>query len=149
MAAHAVVPSWLEDFRSDIEATARRFRDLLPDADYVEIDDAPHGLLWTHADEVNDALGGAVLTELALLDRVEIDETGVLNGPQVTPSGQGPLPDPLLQTAYDTIAAQTQRVQALLLTIGADLWQIVLARRRQASWPPSRRSPEHVTTRAP
>lgn len=79
VAAHAVVPSWLEDFRSDIEAvrasgipalilhgtadrilpieaTARRFRELLPDADYVEIDGAPHGLLWTHADEVNDAL---------------------------------------------------------------------------------------------
>ena len=28
----------------------------LPGADYVEIDSAPHGLLWTHADEVNDAL---------------------------------------------------------------------------------------------
>ncbi|MFH9090685.1 alpha/beta hydrolase, partial [Streptomyces sp. NPDC017676] len=24
--------------------------------DYVEIDGAPHGLLWTHADEVNNAL---------------------------------------------------------------------------------------------
>lgn len=33
-----------------------------------------------------------------------------------------------MQTAYDTIAAQTQCVQPLLLTIGADLWQIVLDR---------------------
>nr|BFF10452.1 hypothetical protein GCM10025699_17550 [Microbacterium flavescens] len=79
VAAYAVVPSWLEDFRGDIEAvrasdkptlilhgtkdnilpidaTARRFRAAMPDADYVEIDDAPHGLLWTHADEVNGAL---------------------------------------------------------------------------------------------
>lgn len=79
VAAYAVVPSWLEDFRGDVEAvraaakptlilhgtkdnilpidaTARRFRELLPEADYVEIEDAPHGLLWTHADEVNHAL---------------------------------------------------------------------------------------------
>ena len=79
VAAYAVVPSWIEDFRDDvaavrssgkpalilhgtadnilpIDATARRFRTLLPDAEYVEIEDAPHGLLWTHADEVNSAL---------------------------------------------------------------------------------------------
>ena len=79
VAAYAVVPSWLEDFRGDIDtvraagkpililhgtkdsilpidATARRFRDALPEAEYVEIEDAPHGLLWTHADEVNTAL---------------------------------------------------------------------------------------------
>lgn len=28
----------------------------LPSADYVEIEGAPHGLLWTHAEEVNSAL---------------------------------------------------------------------------------------------
>ncbi len=79
VAAYAVVPSWIEDFRSDVEAvrasgkptlilhgtkdnilpidvTARRFREAVPDAQYVEIADAPHGLLWTHAEEVNEAL---------------------------------------------------------------------------------------------
>jgi len=79
VAAHAVVSSWLEDFRGDVEAvrlsglpalilhgtadnilpidaTARRFHQALPEADYVEIDGAPHGLLWTHADDVNAAL---------------------------------------------------------------------------------------------
>jgi pimeloyl-ACP methyl ester carboxylesterase len=79
VAAHAVVSSWLEDFRPDVEAvraaglpvlilhgtadrilpvdaTARRFREALPDARYVEIDGAPHGLLWTHATDVNTAL---------------------------------------------------------------------------------------------
>lgn len=79
VAAYAVVSSWIEDFRADvvtvrdsgkptlilhgtadrilpIDATARRFRTLLPDADYVEIEGAPHGLLWTHADDVNAAL---------------------------------------------------------------------------------------------
>jgi pimeloyl-ACP methyl ester carboxylesterase len=34
----------------------RRFSALVPDAQYVEIDGAPHGLLWTHTDEVNSAL---------------------------------------------------------------------------------------------
>ncbi len=79
VAAYAVVSSWIEDFRTDIavvrtsgrpalilhgtadnilpiDATARRFREYLPDAQYVEIEGAPHGLLWTHADEVNAAL---------------------------------------------------------------------------------------------
>ncbi|GAB3839177.1 alpha/beta fold hydrolase [Kribbella italica] len=79
VAAYAVVSSWIEDFRADVEAvrdsrkpvlilhgtadnilpidaTARRFRQLLPDATYVEVEGAPHGLLWTHAAEVNTAL---------------------------------------------------------------------------------------------
>lgn len=79
MAAYAVVPAWIEDFRGDVEAvrasgkpalilhgtadnilpidaTARRFHQSLPEADYVELEGAPHGLLWTHAEEVNEAL---------------------------------------------------------------------------------------------
>lgn len=75
-AAYAVVQSWLTDFRADIEkidvptlilhgtadrilpidATAREFTKRLPSADYVEIEGAPHGLLWTHADQVTEAL---------------------------------------------------------------------------------------------
>ncbi|MEU3578226.1 alpha/beta hydrolase [Streptomyces globisporus] len=79
VAAYAVVSSWIEDFRADvqavrdsgkpalilhgtadrilpIDATARRFRRRLPEAQYVEIEGAPHGLLWTHAEKVNAAL---------------------------------------------------------------------------------------------
>ena len=79
VAAYAVVPTWIEDFRADVEAvreagkpvlilhgtadnilpidvTARRFHEAVPAADYVEIEGAPHGLLWTHATEVNEAL---------------------------------------------------------------------------------------------
>ncbi len=68
--------TWPTDFRGDIkaidvptlilhgtadnilpiDATARRFRQLLPDATYVELEGAPHGLLWTHGAEVNEAL---------------------------------------------------------------------------------------------
>jgi non-heme chloroperoxidase len=74
--AYAVVPTWVTDFRADvdkidipalilhgtadrilpIDATARAFHQRLPQATYVEIDGAPHGLLLTHAEEVNEAL---------------------------------------------------------------------------------------------
>jgi len=77
--AHASVvaqPTWLTDFRSDIrkidvpalivhgtadnilpiDATGRRFKEALPAADYMEIEGAPHGMLWTHAQEINEAL---------------------------------------------------------------------------------------------
>ncbi|MDQ1130342.1 alpha/beta fold hydrolase [Microbacterium sp. SORGH_AS_0888] len=70
--------TWATDFRGDIpsidvptlivhgtadnilpiDKTARRFRELLPSAEHVEIEGAPHGLLWTHGDEVNAAILG-------------------------------------------------------------------------------------------
>ncbi len=79
VAAYAVVSSWIEDFRADVEAvraagkpslilhgtkdnilpidaTGRAFHAAFPEAEYVEIEGAPHGLLWTHAAEVNEAL---------------------------------------------------------------------------------------------
>ena len=69
-------PTWLTDFRGDIDkidvpalivhgtadnilpvdATGRRFAQALPTATYVEIEGAPHGMLWTHAAEVNEIL---------------------------------------------------------------------------------------------
>jgi len=77
-ASSAVVPTWLTDFRDDIpkidvptlivhgtadrilpiDSTGRPFAERMPDAEYVEIEGAPHGMLWTHADEVNAALLG-------------------------------------------------------------------------------------------
>ena len=39
-----------------INATARPFHALLSRADYVEIPGAPHGLLWTHSEDVNNEL---------------------------------------------------------------------------------------------
>ncbi|MEV4892959.1 alpha/beta hydrolase [Nonomuraea sp. NPDC055795] len=79
VAAYAVVPAWIEDFREDVEAvraagkpslilhgtkdnilpidaTGRPFHQAFPEAEYVEVEGAPHGLLWTHAAEVNQAL---------------------------------------------------------------------------------------------
>ena len=75
-ASAAAVPTWITDFRGDvqqidvpalivhgtadrilpIDATGRPLRAMLPGAEYLEIDGAPHGLLWTHADEVTRAL---------------------------------------------------------------------------------------------
>lgn len=79
VAAYAVVPAWIEDFSADvaavresgkpvliahgtadnilpIDATGRPFHSALPEAEYHEIDGAPHGMLWTHAAEVNAVL---------------------------------------------------------------------------------------------
>ncbi|GAA3806449.1 alpha/beta fold hydrolase [Cellulomonas soli] len=75
-ASVAAQPTWLTDFRADIptidvptlivhgtgdrilpiDVTGRRFAQLLPSATYVEIEGAPHGLLWTHGAEVNEVL---------------------------------------------------------------------------------------------
>ena len=84
-ASLAAVITWTTDFRADvakiagydiavlivhgthdrilpINATARPLHAMLPHADYVEILGAPHGLLWTHAADVNHEL-------LAFLDK--------------------------------------------------------------------------------
>ncbi|WP_234538670.1 alpha/beta fold hydrolase [Streptomyces shenzhenensis] len=75
-ASLACVSTWTTDFRADvakidvpalilhgtadrilpIEATAEPFHRALPQAEYVVVEGAPHGLLWTHAQEVTDAL---------------------------------------------------------------------------------------------
>ena len=39
-----------------IDSSGRPFAKAVPRADFVEIDGAPHGLIWTHADEVNKVL---------------------------------------------------------------------------------------------
>lgn len=81
-ASSAVVPTWLTDFRGDIpqidvpalivhgtadrilpiDSTGREFTKLLPAAEYVEIEGAPHGMLWTHAAEINEVLLGFLAT---------------------------------------------------------------------------------------
>lgn len=70
------VTAWLTDFRDDlpridvpvliiqgdadrilpIDATGRRLHKILDRSRFVVVKDAPHGLLWTHADEVNHEL---------------------------------------------------------------------------------------------
>jgi len=75
-ASVAAQPTWPTDFRADIpkidvpalivhgtadnilpiDATGRPFSRALPSAEYVELDGAPHGMLWTHGAEINEAL---------------------------------------------------------------------------------------------
>ncbi len=78
-ASVAAIATWTTDFREDvasiaasnvpvliahgthdrilpIDSTGRAFHDLLPEAMYAEVEGAPHGMLWTHSDEINDIL---------------------------------------------------------------------------------------------
>jgi pimeloyl-ACP methyl ester carboxylesterase len=75
-ASTEVVSAWMTDFRADlasldiptlivhgttdrilpIEATGDRLHQALPSSDYAVVEGGPHGLLWTHAEEVDAAL---------------------------------------------------------------------------------------------
>ncbi|MDM7922553.1 MAG: alpha/beta hydrolase [Pyrinomonadaceae bacterium] len=74
--SHDCVDAWLTDFRGDlsgfdipllivhgtadrilpIEITGDPLAKLVEGAEYVRIEGAPHGLCWTHGEEVNDAM---------------------------------------------------------------------------------------------
>lgn len=75
-AAFACVATWYEDFRKDLErfdiptlvmhgdadrilpiaATGARTSSMIKGAEYVIVKGGPHGMLWTHADEVSAAM---------------------------------------------------------------------------------------------
>jgi non-heme chloroperoxidase len=75
-ASHAVVDTWLTDFRADVakidiptlvihgtadrilpfEATAARLPGLIRNVRLVPVEGGPHNIAWTHPDEVNAAL---------------------------------------------------------------------------------------------
>ena len=70
------VATWFTDWRADIDEidvptlimhgtgdvnvpidiTSRVLAKMLPSATYIEIEGAPHGMLWTHGEEINKAL---------------------------------------------------------------------------------------------
>jgi pimeloyl-ACP methyl ester carboxylesterase len=72
----ACVDAWVEDFRKDLpqndvptlilhgdadrilppDATSRRQAKMIKNAKLVELPGGPHGVLWTHADQVNAEL---------------------------------------------------------------------------------------------
>ena len=86
IATWACPATWQTDFREDlrkidvptlvvhgsadrvlpIEASSARTHEIVKDSRYVVIDDAPHGCLWTHADEVNRALLEFIRTPAAV-----------------------------------------------------------------------------------
>ncbi|MBB2949257.1 hypothetical protein FB565_009062 [Actinoplanes lutulentus] len=67
-------------------------------------------------------LGGAVLVELALLGRVEHADGKVIA------VGEGALPDPILQEAWDKAAAKPRRAQTLIIEVGTRLWDPLIER---------------------
>jgi non-heme chloroperoxidase len=72
----ACVDAWIEDFRNDLprnnvptlilhgdadrilppDATSRRQAKMIKDVKFVELKDGPHGVLWTHAEQVSAEL---------------------------------------------------------------------------------------------
>jgi pimeloyl-ACP methyl ester carboxylesterase len=74
--ALASIDSWIEDFRHDItrntvptlilhgdadrtlppDASSRRQAKMIKNVRFVELKGGPHGVLWTHAEEVNSEL---------------------------------------------------------------------------------------------
>jgi non-heme chloroperoxidase len=44
------------DVNVPIDITSRVLAKMLPSTTYIEIEDAPHGMLWTHGEEINKAL---------------------------------------------------------------------------------------------
>jgi non-heme chloroperoxidase len=76
IAAVACIPTWGTDFRDDvakfdvpilvvqgdqdrvlpIDLTGNRLKSLIEDLTFVTVEGGPHGIPWTHADEVNAAL---------------------------------------------------------------------------------------------
>jgi hypothetical protein len=72
-------------------------------------------------------LAGAVLTDLALQNQVQIDDRTTLRGRQVRAVGRPPA-DPLLRTPWERIANRPTDVHSLILEIGPGLRQTVIDR---------------------
>ncbi|WP_234983315.1 GPP34 family phosphoprotein [Demequina sp. NBRC 110053] len=72
-------------------------------------------------------LAGAILSELALDERIALDQSRSALSAAVTASGEPPA-DPLLQDTWDRIAAKPQRVHTLLAAVGPSLRTPVLDR---------------------
>ncbi|WP_254678942.1 alpha/beta fold hydrolase [Arthrobacter sp. 24S4-2] len=52
----ALIVHGTDDRILPIDSTGREFTRRLLSAEYVEIEDAPHGMLWTHGTEINQIL---------------------------------------------------------------------------------------------
>jgi pimeloyl-ACP methyl ester carboxylesterase len=87
----ACPPTWVTDFRGDlakfdvptlvihgdadrilpVAATARRIPEFVAGCEVIEVAEAPHGLLWTHAVEVNEALLGFLGSDRVAVSKAE------------------------------------------------------------------------------
>jgi hypothetical protein len=73
-------------------------------------------------------LGGAVLTDLALDERIELDDGSGLTGRRVRAVGSVPPADPLLAQVWHRIAEKPRSAQTLLAEVGPSLRGTVLDR---------------------
>jgi pimeloyl-ACP methyl ester carboxylesterase len=91
LATMACPPTWVTDFRGDlakfdvptlvihgdadrilpVAATARRIPEFVAGCEVIEVAEAPHGLLWTHAVEVNEALLGFLGSDRVAVSKAE------------------------------------------------------------------------------
>jgi hypothetical protein len=73
-------------------------------------------------------LGGALLTELALDGRIDIDDKVGWKGRLVHPVGTEPPADPLLRDVWDRLVVKPRDVQTLLAVVGPPLRAAILDR---------------------
>ncbi|HEY1133070.1 MAG TPA: GPP34 family phosphoprotein [Nocardioides sp.] len=74
-------------------------------------------------------LGGALLADLALRGRIEVDDThAVMGGPRVHAADGDPVTDPLLADTLARVTKKTQSAQNHLVTLGSGLWVRVVDR---------------------
>jgi hypothetical protein len=125
------MPSGPERFVMDTMTTDN----FSPDSDVLIVEDLMLLLLDDQkgtaagAQALEYVLGGGLLVELALRERAEQeDKKSFLTGRKILAIGSGPLPDPLLQDAYDTIAEKPRGAQSVLGKIGKGLPKAVSAR---------------------
>ncbi|GAA2230350.1 hypothetical protein GCM10010413_29690 [Promicromonospora sukumoe] len=73
-------------------------------------------------------LAGAVLTELAVGDHVEIDSKPGLTGPKITANAGSPPADPLLRERWDLLVQKPRGSQTFLAEVGPYLREPLLDR---------------------
>ena len=82
-----------------------------------------------HSEQVQPLLGGALLLELALAERIEVAEkTGMWSTPKVEVLEGAPLEDPLLVESIGTVAEKPRSAQDLVNRLGKDTKDVLLKR---------------------
>lgn len=82
---------------------------------------------FRNANRLQSPLGGAVLSQLAIEERVEIEDGGAWKGATARAVGDAPTDLVLLQI-WERLAHKPEQVQSLLATTGPMLWDTVLER---------------------
>lgn len=90
--------------------------------------DPRSGTIAGEGNNLFHTLAGAVLVDLALQGRIDIDERTTLRGREVRAVAGDPPTDPLLRGVWDRIARKPVDVHSLILEVGPRLRQLVIDR---------------------